>query len=104
MKFEKKTVDALLNEEHGSQSVALLMQCIESRSKRSGFLSRHFKKDKAKDAFKAHVKQMQATHMQLAGTSDETATKYERLFSVNTFLTHYGSNVDNKVHCNRWGK
>lgn len=96
LKIEKKTVDALLSEEHGSQLVALLMQCIESRSKRSGFLSRHFKKDKAKDTFKAQVKQVQATHMQLARTFDETATKYERVFSVNTFLTHYGSNVDNK--------
>jgi len=47
-------------------------------------------------AFKAHVKKVEATHMQLASTFDAAATKYEKRFNVNTFLQHYGTNVDGK--------
>lgn len=96
-KVERKTVDQMLNEPQGSQLVALLMQCIESRSKRSAFLSRYFKKDKVRDAFKAEVKQVQATHMQLARTFDQTAMKYTKVFSVNTFMQHYGAGENNEA-------
>ncbi len=95
-KVEKQIVEQMLSEQEGVQLVALLMQCIESRTRRAQFLQRHFKKEKAREAFKSEVKQIQATHMQLARTFDTTATKYERVFSVNTFLTHYGSDVNNE--------
>lgn len=93
-KIERKTVNQMSNEPQGSQLVVLLMQCIESRSKRSAFLQRHFKKERKRDSFKAEVRQVQATHMQLARVFDQTATKYERVFSVNTFMQHYGAGAN----------
>lgn len=93
-KLEKRMLDQMLKEPHGHVMAALLMQCIESRSRRSEFLSRNIKKNSARDDFKIQVKKVQGTHMQLARTFDETATKYERRFSVTTFLQHYGANVN----------
>lgn len=102
-KVEKAVVQHMYERPSGAQLVALLMQCIESRSRRTQFLARHFRKEKLRDAFKQDVRQIQATHMQLARVFDQTSNKYERVFSVKTFLNHYGANVNNEETLNLLG-
>lgn len=97
MKLEKKLFQFLLAEPHGAMLAALLMQCIESKSRRNDFLTRNIKKAKDRDAFRTHVKRVETTHMQLATTFDSVASRYERTFTVNTFLQHYNANADGKA-------
>lgn len=94
LKMEKKLFEYFVGEPHGAMLASILMQCIESRSKRHDFLKRNIRKQKDRDEFKAFVKRAESTHMTLASTFDALASKYERKFSVNTFLQHYGANAD----------
>lgn len=93
-KMERKMFEYLLTQPHGAMLAALLMQCIESRSKRHAFLQRNIRKAKERDAFKEHVKRVEATHMQLAAVFDSVATRYERRFNVTKFLECYGANAE----------
>lgn len=92
LKLERKLFDYV--REKGDTFAALLMQCIESRSKRSEFLERNIKKDKVRNEFRAHVKSVESTHMQLARTFDSVAVKYERRFNVKKFMEHYDASTD----------
>lgn len=92
MKLERKLFDFV--REKGDTFAALLMQCIESRSKRADFLERNIKKDKARMEFRAHVKNVESTHMQLARMFDSVAAKYERRFNVKKFMEHYDASTD----------
>lgn len=88
-KLEKKLFDMLLSESHGSILAALLLQCIESRSRRAEFVNKCIRKERDRAAFRSHVKRVEGTHMQLARCFDDISTKYERRFNVNTFLERY---------------
>lgn len=92
IKLERKLFDYI--REEGDTFAALLMQCIESRSKRAEFLERNIKKDKARMEFRAHVKNVESTHMQLARMFDSVAAKYERKFDVKKFMEHYDASTD----------
>ena len=102
-KMEKKVFEYMSQQPHGAMLAALLMQCIESRSKRHDFLTRNIKKEKDRISFKEHVKKVEATHMTLAPAFDTVATKYERRFNVSTFLQHYASNADAKQTLEMFG-
>lgn len=93
-KLERKLFDYLLSESHGTVLAVMLMQCIESRTKRADFIVRNIKKEKDRQIFRAHVKTVEETHMRLASYFDAAASKYERRFNVNTFLEHYDTNTD----------
>lgn len=96
-KMEKKLFESLLQSNHGAVLATLLLQCIESRSKRADFVSRCIRKEKDRAAFKAHVKRVESTHMQLARTFDDVANRYQRKFNVNTFLERYDENADEQA-------
>lgn len=96
-KVEKKLFDYLLSESHGAMLAALLLQCIESRAKRAEFVARNIRREKDRVSFKSHVKKVEATHMQLARAFDSVSSRYERRFSVNTFLEHYDANTDGQM-------
>lgn len=96
-RMEKKLFESLLQSNHGAMLAALLLQCIESRAKRAEFVARCIRKEKDRVAFRAHVKRVEATHMQLARTFDEVADKYQRKFNVTTFLERYDENADEQA-------
>lgn len=96
-KMEKKMFEFFLGEGHGAMLAALLMQCIESRSRRSEFLGRSMKRVKDRESFKLHVKKVEATHMQVAPVFDDVAQQYERRFNVNMFLEQYEADRDGQA-------
>lgn len=93
-KLERKMFEFVRSQHQGDNLAALLMQCIESRSRRKDFLERNIKKEKHRLQFKAHVKHVEATHMQLARSFDSVASKYERRFNVRKFMQHYDASSD----------
>ena len=92
-RYQKNLFEFLLQQDHGAMLAALLMQCIESRSKRHDFVQRHLKR-RERDSFKQHVKMVEAKHMQLASTFETVATKYTKRFNVKKFLEVYRKNAD----------
>eukprot|EP00177_Eucheuma_denticulatum_P005491 GFKZ01009983.1.p1 GENE.GFKZ01009983.1~~GFKZ01009983.1.p1 ORF type:complete len:378 (-),score=83.02 GFKZ01009983.1:1716-2849(-) len=93
-KLEKKLFERLLQQNHGGMLAALLLQCVESRTKRDDFVHRCLRREKDRAAFRQHVKRVEMTHMQLARTFDMVAMRYERRFNVNKFLERYDENAD----------
>lgn len=91
MRVEKKLFEFFLTQPQGASLAALLMQCIESRSRRAEFINRNIRKNKLRVEFKTHVKLVESTHMQLARAFDNAAASYERRFNMNMFLQHYGA-------------
>lgn len=94
LKIERKMFEHIRSQPQGDNLAALLMQCIESRTRRMEFLDRNIKKDKVRAQFRGHVKNVEATHMQLARTFDSVAGKYERRFNVTMFMAHYDASTD----------
>ncbi|CDF37306.1 unnamed protein product [Chondrus crispus] len=93
-KVEKKMFEYLYAQPHGAMLGALLLQCIESRSRRAEFVNRNIRKKNDRASFKLHVKKVEASHMRLALAFDDVANKYERRFNMSTFVKHYDANTD----------
>lgn len=102
-KLERRLFEYVLEQPQGAMLAALLTQCIESRTRRKDFIERNIRKDKWRAQFRAHVKSVENTHMQLARTFDQTATQYERRFNVTTFVEHYDANKDGKQTLEMFG-
>jgi hypothetical protein len=96
IKLERQVFDFLLKQPHGGTLGALLMQCIESRQRRAEFLIRNVKREKEREQFREHVKQVETRHMNLAATFDKLAMKYERTFGVQTFMDLCATTADNE--------
>lgn len=102
-KLERKMFEFVLSQPQGAMLGALLTQCIESRNRRKDFIDRNIRKDKHRAQFRAHVKSVENSHMQLARTFDHLATQYERKFNMNTFVQHYDANKDGKQTLEMFG-
>jgi hypothetical protein len=85
-RVERRLFDYLLRQPHGGMLGALLLQCIDSKERRADFLLRNMKKEKERDLFKEHVRTVESRHMHLSTAFDRAAAKYERVFSVQTFM------------------
>lgn len=92
MRMERRLFDYMLRQPHGGMLGALLLQCIDSKERRADFLQRNIRKEKERDLFKEHVRTVENRHMHLSTAFDNVASKYERVFSVQTFME--GSQAD----------
>jgi hypothetical protein len=93
-RLERHLFDHLLRQPHGGMLGALLLQCVESRETRADFLQRNIKKGAERDLFKEHVRTVEARHMNLPTAFDALAAKYERVFSVATFMEGVGEHAE----------
>lgn len=103
MKMERKLFDYVLKQPQGEIFAALLTQCIERRNRRKEFVDRNIRREKHRVQFRVHVKNVEASHMQLARVFDQCASQYERRFNVQTFMQHCDANNDGKQTLEMFG-
>jgi hypothetical protein len=87
-RVERATFNHVLNQPHGGLLATLLVRSIDSRVVCDEFLRRNIKRAKERDAFTSHMAVVRAHHMNLPPAFDDIASRYERIFSVETFLVH----------------
>lgn len=102
-KLERKLFDFVVSQPQGETFAALLTQCIERRSRRKEFVDRNIRKERVRVQFRAHVKNVEASHMQLARAFDDAAQQYERRFNARTFVEHYDATNDGKQTLEMFG-
>lgn len=97
LRTEKKLFEHMLAQTHGAMLASLLLQCVENKTKRAEFVKRNIRKERDRVSFREHVKNVESTHMVLARAFDDVAGRYERRFSVSTFLQHYDAGADGQM-------
>lgn len=93
LRTERAMFDFLLAQPHGGLLGALLLQCIDDRARRADFVTRNIKRKREREAFDDHIRVVETRHMHLAAAFENTATQYERVYSVHTFMSLCSTDV-----------
>jgi hypothetical protein len=89
-RFEARLIAFFLTKPKGQQLVVLLVQTLFSADVRVEFIGRHFETDDQKCALEKALFETENGLLQIPKAFEDAAQKYERRFSIGTFIEHYG--------------
>lgn len=96
-KYEQRLIAFLLEKPKGHQMLAILLQTLFSADVRAEFMTRHFPRDEQKATLQKALSETEAGVLSLPKVFDTAAKKYERRFSIGTFMEHYGQDRDEEA-------
>lgn len=96
-KYEQRLLTFLLEKPKGHQMVAILLQTLFSADVRAEFISRHFPREEQKTTLLKALSETETGILSLPKVFDAAAKKYERRFSLGTFIEHYGQDRDEEA-------
>jgi hypothetical protein len=96
-KFEGRLLNYMLEKPKGHQMVAILLQILFSADVRAEFIGRNFQRDEQKGAVEKALQEAEGGILALPRVFEEAAKKYERRFSIGTFIEHYGQDRDGEA-------
>lgn len=96
-KYEQRLITFILEKPKGHLMVAILLQTLFSTEVRAEFISRNFPRDEQKATLYKALSEAESGILSLPAVFDMAAKKYERRFSIGTFMEHYGQDRDEEA-------
>lgn len=96
-RYESRLIDLLLQRPRGQLLVALLAHALVNPDVRRDFVERHFEGKEQRQRFFQSVASVSRDVLPVADAFQKAAAKYERAFSMGTFMEYYGQDRDHEA-------